>query len=174
MAFGKRIRLFRTRKGLLQKQLGELLGFHGKTSDVRIAQYENESRTPKEDLVKQMAGILDVSPSAISVPDIDTYVGLAHTLFTLEDRYGFKAGEIDGELCIRLDKYHREFHEMRNILQIWSEKAKQVKDETITKEEYDDWRYHYPDNTPGWNKVNPEIFTQDETIKMIEPTEKED
>ena len=48
------------------------------------------------------------------------------------------------------------------------------KDETITKEEYDDWRYHYPDNTPGWSKINPEIFTQNEIKKMTEPTEKED
>ena len=63
---------------------------------------------------------------------------------------------------------------MWNMLQIWSEKAKQVKDETITKEEYDDWRYHYPDNTPGWSIVNPEIFTQDGIKKMTEPTEKED
>ena len=174
MAIGERIHLFRTRKGLLQKQLGKLLGFSEKTAEVRIAQYENDARAPKEDLVKQMAQVLDVRPEAIRVPDIDTYVGLAHTLFTLEDRYGFKPGEIDGELCIRLNKYHREFHEMWNMLQIWSEKAKQVKDETITKEEYDDWRYHYPDNTPSWSKVNPEIFTQDEIKKITEPTEKED
>ena len=27
-----------------------------------------------------------------------------HTLFTLEDLYGLHIGEIDGELCLRLDK----------------------------------------------------------------------
>lgn len=31
---GKRIRLFRSRKGLKQKELGEMVGFMGKTSDV--------------------------------------------------------------------------------------------------------------------------------------------
>ena len=62
MAIGKRIRFFRNRKGMTQKQLGELLGFLGKTSDVRMAQYESESRTPKQDLVKEMAHLLDVSP----------------------------------------------------------------------------------------------------------------
>ena len=40
MAFGKRIKFFRNRKGMKQKELGELLGFLGKTSDVRVAQYE--------------------------------------------------------------------------------------------------------------------------------------
>ena len=52
MAIGKRIRFFRNRKGMTQKQLGEILGFLGKTSDVRMAQYESEARTPKQDLVK--------------------------------------------------------------------------------------------------------------------------
>ena len=74
MAIGKRIRFFRNRKGMTQKQLGEILGFLGKTSDVRMAQYESEARTPKQDLVKEMAHILDVSPRAITVPEIDSYI----------------------------------------------------------------------------------------------------
>lgn len=41
MATGKRIRFFRTKIGLTQKQLGEKLGFTGRTSDVRMAQYES-------------------------------------------------------------------------------------------------------------------------------------
>jgi len=81
MAIGQRIRFFRNRKGMTQKQLGEILGFLGKTSDVRMAQYESEARTPKQDLLKEMAGILGVSPYALNVPDIDTYFGLIHTLF---------------------------------------------------------------------------------------------
>ena len=39
MAIGQRIKFFRNRKGMTQKQLGEQLGFKGKTSDVRMAQY---------------------------------------------------------------------------------------------------------------------------------------
>ena len=72
MAIGKRIRFFRNRKGMTQKQLGEMLGFLGRTSDVRIAQYESESRTPKSDLVKEMAQIFDVSPRAINMCRIST------------------------------------------------------------------------------------------------------
>ena len=101
MAIGKRIRFFRNRKGMTQKQLGEILGFLGKTSDVRMAQYETEARTPKHDLVKEMANIFDVSIHALTVPDIDTYIGLMHTLFALEDMYGLKIGEIDVEICLR-------------------------------------------------------------------------
>lgn len=40
MAIGKRIKFFHNRKGITQKQLSEIFGFLGKTSDVRIPQYE--------------------------------------------------------------------------------------------------------------------------------------
>ena len=66
-----------------------------------------------------------------------------HTLFTLEDLYGLHIGEIDGELCLRLDKskgttYLSMFH-------AWQEQAEKLKSGEITKEEYDEWRYKYPE-----------------------------
>lgn len=149
MAFGKRIRLFRNRKGLFQKQLGEMLGFMGKTSDVRIAQYENEARTPKDELIKEMAHIFDVSPRAITVPDIDSYVGLMHTFFALEDMYGLKIGEIDGELCLRLDKSSKEYLCLLEMFQAWRTMAAKTEAGEITSEEYDEWRYKYPVSIPA-------------------------
>lgn len=46
MAIGKRIKFFRNKKGMTQKQFGEMLGFLGKTSDVRMAQYEAKQESP--------------------------------------------------------------------------------------------------------------------------------
>lgn len=155
MAFGKRIRLFRNRKGLFQKQLGEMLGFMGKTSDVRIAQYENEARTPKDDLIKEMASIFDVNPRAITVPDIDSYVGLMHTFFALEDMYGLKIGELNGELCLRLDKSSKEYLRLLEMFQAWRSVAAKVESGEMTSEEYNEWRYKYPelDTSQRWAKV---------------------
>lgn len=158
MAIGKRIRFFRNRKGMTQKQLGEILGFLGKTSDVRMAQYESESRTPKQDLVKEMAHIFDVSPRAITVPEIDSYIGLMHTLFALEDMYGLKIGEIDGEVCLRLDKSTGStYSSMFDMFHAWQEQAARLEQGEITKEEYDQWRYKYPelDTSNHWRKVVP-------------------
>ena len=115
MAFGKRIKFFRNRKGMKQKELGELLGFLGKTSDVRVAQYETEARTPKADLVKEMAQIFGISYQSYQCSKHSLYLGLMHTLFALEDMYGIKIGEIDGELCLRLDREHREYHTCLNL-----------------------------------------------------------
>ncbi len=96
MAIGERIRFLRGMRGMTQKNLGKMVGFDDKTADIRIAQYESGTRTPKEKLVEGMAYALNVSPRALSVPDIDTYIGLFHTLFTLEDLYGLAINEIDG------------------------------------------------------------------------------
>ncbi len=42
----------------------------------------------------------DVSPQVLSVPDIDNYIGLTHTLFALEDVYGLKMVEADWRDCL--------------------------------------------------------------------------
>lgn len=156
MAIGNRIKFFRSRQGMTQKQLGEMLGFLGKTSDVRMAQYESESRTPKQDLVKELAGIFDISTQAITVPDIDTYTGLMHTLFALEDMYGLKIKEVDGKPMLALDpSISTPGSQMDNMFHAWMEQANKLNAGKISKEEYDEWRYNYPksDDSIHWAKV---------------------
>lgn len=168
MAFGKRIKFFRNRKGMKQKELGELLGFLGKTSDVRVAQYETEARTPKADLVKEMAQIFGVSPRAINVPNIDSYLGLMHTLFALEDMYGIKIGEIDGELCLRLDREHREYQHLFEPFHTWQQMAAKLESGEISQEEYDNWRYNYPElDTSEIRAKVPSQELSDELIKAL-------
>ena len=49
MAIGERIRFFRNLRGMTQKYLGTVVGFPEETADIRMAQYESGSRTPKSD-----------------------------------------------------------------------------------------------------------------------------
>lgn len=145
MAIGERIRYFRNLRGMTQKYLGMRVGFPERTADIRMAQYEAGTRTPKADLVEALAHVLEVSPQALTVPDIDTDIGLMHTLFALEDRRGFRIGEIDGEICLRLDKSDwNKFHSMFDMWNAWKEEAAKLEAGEITKEEYDHWRYTYP------------------------------
>ena len=104
MAIGERIHFFRTLRGMTQKYLGACLGFDDKSADVRIAQYESGARSPKGKYLTLLADTLEVSPLALSVPDIDSYDSLMHTLFALEDIYGLKITNIDGEICLGLKK----------------------------------------------------------------------
>ena len=136
MAIGERIHHFRLLRGFTQKYLGQQLGFSEAQADVRIAQYEKGARSPKENYL-----------NALAVPNIDSYVGFMHTLFTLEDLYGLHIGEIDGELCLRLDKSKgTTYLSMFDMFHAWQEQAEKLKSREITQEEYDQWRYNYPKN----------------------------
>ncbi len=145
MAIGERIRFIRNLRGMTQKYLGIQVGFPEKTADIRMAQYESGSRTPKADLVNELAKVFDVSPQALTVPDIESYDGVMHTLFTLEDLYGIRIDKIDGELCIRLDKgMGANYITIFEMFSAWQEQAEKLKNGEIIKEEYDHWRYNYP------------------------------
>ena len=145
MAIGQRIKFFRNRKGFTQKQLGEMLGFHGKSSDVRMAQYESEARIPKQELIKEMADLLEIDTKALTVPNIDNYFGLMHTFFALEDMYGLTIGENDGNICLSLDPAVTTPHYfLDDCLKSWLQQKKKLAQGEITKEQYDEWRYKYP------------------------------
>ena len=145
MAIGERIRFFRNLRGMTQKYLGMMVGFPERTADIRMAQYEAGTRTPKADLTANLAHALEVSPLALSVPDIDSDMGLMHTLFALEDLRGLRIGEIDGEVCLRLDKrLGMTYVSMLDMFSAWRQEAAKLERGEITKDEYDHWRYTYP------------------------------
>lgn len=145
MAIGERIRFIRNLRGMTQKWLGMAVGFPEKTADIRMAQYESGTRTPKSDLTNKLAEVLEVAPEALAVPDIESYNGVMHTLFTLEDLYGLRIDKLSDEVCIRLDKDNgTEFLTMLEMFTAWQEQAEKYRNGEISKEEYDNWRYNYP------------------------------
>ena len=176
MAIGERIHFFRILRGMTQKYLGLQLGFPDKSADVRMAQYETGSRTPKADITAALAQVLDVAPEALNVPDIDSYIGLMHTLFALEDIYGITVSEADGEICLKVDTSKgKDAHELRKMLYAWKEQADKLSSEEISKDKYDEWRYHYPefDTTQTWAKV-PSQALSDTLVEMFQDKLKPD
>ena len=170
MAIGERIHFFRNLRGMTQKYLGLMVGFPERSADIRMAQYESGTRTPKAEITEKLAQALDVSPKAIDLPDIDSYIGLMHTFFALEDRYGIKIGEIDGELCLRLDKSKgNDYLNLFDMFSSWQKEAAKLEAGEITKEEYDRWRYRYPqfDSKPGWVKVVPSQGFSDMLVEAL-------
>ncbi len=156
MAIGERIHFFRLMRGMTQKYLGTAVGFPERSADVRLAQYETGTRKPKAELTSALAQVLDVAPQALDVPDIDSYIGLMHTLFTLEDIYGLTVSETDGEVCLKVNKDKgTDAAELLKMLYAWKEQADKLSADEIDREQYDQWRYHYPkyDTTQLWAKV---------------------
>ena len=167
MAIGERIRFFRNLRGMTQKYLGTVVGFPEKTADIRMAQYESGSRTPKADLTENLAGVLGVSPLALSVPDIDSYLGLMHTLFALEDRYGLTIEKGENGVSMRVDsRKGKDAAELSEMINAWAKQAKKYHNGDISREDYDKWRYSYPkyDESSGYVKVPSQALSD----KMIE------
>lgn len=145
MAIGERIRFFRNLRGMTQKYLGCLVGFPEKTADIRMAQYESGTRSPKADLTNKLAEVFGISPDALNVPDIDSYQGIMHTLFVMEDLYGLRIDKSDEDLCIHLDKgMGTNYITMYEMLSAWQKQAEKLNNGEISKTEYDSWRYNYP------------------------------
>lgn len=88
MSPGKRIRRFRLKRGMTQRALGTAVGFPAKTADIRIAQYEFGTRTPKHGLLCALAQTLDIPVAELEVPYIKSRDAFEQLLQALEDEYG--------------------------------------------------------------------------------------
>ena len=146
MSIGERIKFLRTLKGMTQKYLGVIVGFSENSAEIRLSQYEAGTRKPKEDVTNAIANALGVSTMALNVPDIDTELELMHTLFALEDIYGLKIDKLGGEVCLRLDKnMGTAYISLFERFTAWQKEAEKYRNGEISKEEYDRWRYTYPE-----------------------------
>lgn len=157
MAIGERIRFIRNLRGMTQKWLGQAVGFPQKTADIRMAQYESGSRTPKEDLVKALAAVLEVSPLALRIPDIDSNLGFIHTLFAVEDLHGVRVEKNESEVHIVFDGSKPNTNVMYSKCSpLGAQQADKYRNGEISKEQYDQWRYTFPaqDTTQRWAKVS--------------------
>ena len=160
MSVGERIRFFRTMRRMTQKYVGMRLGFSERSADVRIAQYETDARTPKRELLDNIADVLGVHPDALTVPDIDSLFGVMHTFFALEDRYDLRV-EYDGSKGIIkiVPGYNYIISEdLAELVDSWAKQAEKYRAGEITKEEYNNWRYTFPSSDPTASSliVSPE------------------
>ena len=88
MAVGDRIKRVRNFRGMTMKELGMAVGFDEKSADVRIAQYENNSRKPKEELMRKIAAALDVSVAYLEDPMMNDAEGILHSLSWTTSTHG--------------------------------------------------------------------------------------
>lgn len=155
MSVSKRIRFFRKLRGMTQKGLGLAVGFPAKTADVRMAQYEINARSPKSALRERLANALGVSVNALTIPDVDSPVGLMHTLFVLEDIYGFQIVDSPEGLCLRLNEVALpRSGELRTALLMWHTLRSEMEARILSKVEYDKWRYNYSGTQYENSEVN--------------------
>ena len=138
MKIGERLKKFRTAKGLVQKELAIM----SRMSEPAIRNYELGNRYPNAKQLEKIAGALGISPLAIADPDFDTYHGLMHALFQLEDLYGLKPQNLGGKTVLAFDA--KPASSIANSLRLWFDELESLQKGKTTQEEYDLWRYSYP------------------------------
>ena len=83
-------------------------------------------------------------------------MGLLHPLFTLEDNYGLKISETEGEVCLKVDVWkNKDAARLHEMLCPWQRSEAMLEAGGISKEDYDKWRYHYSefDKAQRWKVV---------------------
>ena len=143
MSIGSRIRALRMKKGLTQRQLGVMLGFNESNADVRVAQYESANKVPRKDLLERIANVLDVDVSFLN-PDIRNPIGKMQLLFSLEDDQILQINTAYGIPILSFNVTNKtdEGRLFEIYFQQWSDMAEKLRRGIITREEYDQWRYH--------------------------------
>lgn len=140
MAIGNKIKRIRNLRGLTQKEFGRLIGFDEKTADIRVAQYESGTRTPKTDLLRKMAEILDVNICYLSEPSLYSAEEIIFALFELDDNYPIKILDtLNGKHSVCFDSVL-----MDGFLAEWQIRKQELSDGIITPEEYLEWKINFP------------------------------
>ena len=148
MSIGNRIKSMRIFRGMTQKELGIKVGFSPRTADVRIGQYETSMRHPRLGYLRKLAKALKVSIYALTVPDVNSEDEMMHLFFELEDLYGLRIAEKDGDICLVFDPDSPHYQSIILNLYVWKAEYSKVQehDDEETKKKYDSWRYEYPDS----------------------------
>jgi transcriptional regulator with XRE-family HTH domain len=160
MAVGDRIKRIRNMRGLTQKNLGIAIGYDESSADVRVAQYESGTRTPKEDALKKIAQALDVNYRALYDPTLYSAEDVMFTLFELDEHYsGMQIQEV-------IDNCNPAYPTTRlavsfgtkildDFLKEWQQRKKDLADGVISKAEYLEWKVNWPLTCDDGGKFEP-------------------
>lgn len=142
MTTGEKIKKIRLVRGMTQKELGEKVGL----SDVRIRQYELNNRTPKEDLLRKIAEVLEVNYYALCEPRWSSMEELVFALFDLEEQKRLRLQLLsnnseDGqqkEVGIVFEE-----KELQEFLKGWLIRKEKLQEGKMEEREYEEWKRNW-------------------------------
>ena len=161
MTIGEKIKNARNLRGLTQKELGIKLGFDEKSADVRVAQYESGTRTPKSELLSEIAAVLDVNKNSLRDPSLENTETFIHLLFDLEQEAkkhhtnNFSIISVPDELGNIQSALQFHNHLLNEFLSEWQLRRKELSEGIITEEEYAEWMMNFPATSDGCGKNEP-------------------
>ena len=151
MAVGERIKRVRNTRGITQKELGLSVGFDDSSADVRIAQYESGTRTPKEDMLRKIADILDVNYRSLYEPSLYAAEDVMYTLFELDEHYRLSLSETSNkQIGVSFNSKL-----LNDFMCEWLLRKQELADGAITGDEYREWKLNWPQTADDCGKFEP-------------------
>jgi len=137
MKIGEKIKRIRKLRGMTQKELGLASGFNIQSADVRIAQYELGTRTPKEEFRRNIAEALNINSLYLSDHSIGSIEDVIFALFDIDETQGISISLVNGKPCLMFNT------EITKHLQRWYNMKNKLEFKETEKEEYLNWKYNY-------------------------------
>ena len=164
-SIGGKIRRYRELNGMTQQELGIKAGFSKSTAGIRVGQYELNRKTPKEDIINALADGLGIEKAAIFGLGLDSPDVMFQVMFELERIYGLQPVKYGNDYFLEFneqsllnDESNLRIQESHQFLKEWYEAREKFTVDMMDyspellqkkKNEYDQWRAHYPSNVYG-------------------------
>lgn len=143
MFIGKLIRKFRNIRGLTQGDLGKKCNLN----DVRIRQYELESRSPKDETLEDIAANLNINVEYLKEPKYPyEYEDLIRFLFRVDDTMpiGIRRVNVGGTPIHCILFLGHNILKIDRLFESWAKIQGKFMDDIISYEEYEDWKANWP------------------------------
>ena len=151
MTVGNRIKMLRQFRGMTQTDLGIAIGFPEKGANKRIVQYEINYRTPKKELLDEIAHVLRVNPNNFRVKNTGSLQDLMYELLWLDEEYPnfihlFKmrhgAGTHPFSFFNNTVGIYFNSPAMNEFLNEWLVRKQELAEGKISKDDYREWKFN--------------------------------
>lgn len=146
---GFRIKYYRNKMGLTQKQLAEMVGL----GDSAIRNYELGNRLPDPHILSKIADVLEVDFYTLYPADTTNIRSVEHILFDIESTYGLIPEKIGEKIYLSFDEESRYEYADRNdevvqelnaFMNYWQKAFENLATGNVNEEQYADWKDRYP------------------------------
>ncbi len=139
---GERIRYYRKRAQMTQKQLAQSC----QITEPAIRNYEPDNRTPDFDTLADIAEALHISYYTLADPILSDLTGVMHSLFRLEYAHGLCPVNLDGKTVLSLDLSYNHVNPsiLQRILDQWLEARNKLDSGAWSLDQYEDWEAAFP------------------------------